>query len=312
VVVTDKTSREPDLAVNVGGIRMKNPVMVASGTFGYGPEYSEIVDLNRLGALVVKGISLEPWEGNATPRMVEVPGGLVNAIGLQNPGVEGFVSEYLPFLRDFDVPVIVNTWGRTVEEYAAVARALDGVEGVAGIEVNISCPNIKEGGISFGTDPVSAAAVVSATRECTRLPLMPKLPPNVPDIGVLARAVEEAGADAVSLINTIPAMVIDVETRRPILANQVGGLSGPAVHPVAVKQVWETARAVNIPVVGMGGVTGPTEALEFLVAGATAVAVGTANFADPCTAFHVIEGIAAYLQKHGMDCVTQVTGTVET
>lgn len=302
----------PDLSVDVGGIRMKNPVMVASGTFGYGPEYAEVVDLNRLGALVVKGISLEPWEGNATPRMVEVPGGLVNAIGLQNPGVEGFVREYLPFLRDFDVPVIVNIWGRTVEEYADVARALDGVDGVAGIEVNISCPNIKEGGISFGTDPAAAAGVVGAVRACTGLPLMPKLPPNVPDIGALAWAVEEAGADAVSLINTIPAMVIDVETRRPVLANNVGGLSGPAVHPVAVKQVWEASRAVTVPVVGMGGVTGPTEALEFLIAGATAVAVGTANFTDPCTALRVIEGIAAYLETHGMDRVTQVTGTLET
>ncbi|NQT93503.1 MAG: dihydroorotate dehydrogenase [Lentisphaerae bacterium] len=301
----------PDLAVDIGGIRMKNPVMVASGTFGYGPEYADVVDLNRLGALVVKGISLEPWEGNATPRMVEVPGGLVNAIGLQNPGVAGFVDEYLPFLRNFDVPVIVNIWGRTVEEYAGVARALDAVEGVAGIEVNISCPNIKEGGISFGTDPASAAGVVAAVRESTALPLIPKLPPNVPDIGVIARAVEEAGADAVSLINTIPAMVIDVETRRPVLANTVGGLSGPAIHAVAVKQVWETAGAVGIPVVGMGGVTGPAEALEFIIAGATAVAVGTASFADPCTATRVIEGISDYLRDHGIDGVASLTGTLE-
>lgn len=289
---------------------MKNPVMVASGTFGYGREYADLVDLNELGALVVKGIGLDPWEGNATPRLVEVPGGLVNAIGLQNPGVAGFISDYLPFLRDYSVPVIVNIWGRTVAEYAEVAARLDGVDGVAGLELNISCPNIKEGGLAFGTDPGAAREVIAAARRRTGLPLIPKLSPNVSDIAVFARVAEECGADAVSLINSVPAMVIDVETRRPVLANVVGGLTGPAVHPIAVKQVWEAARAVNIPVVGMGGICDARDAVEFLVAGAAAVAVGTATFAEPLTAVNVVRGIEEYLVAHGLSSVSDVVGTV--
>jgi len=297
--------------VNIGGIRMKNPVMVASGTFGYGSEYAGLVDLNRLGAIVVKGIRTEPCEGNRTPRMVEVPGGLVNAIGLQGPGVDQFVSDYMPFLRKYDVPVIVNIWGKTIAEYAEVARRLDGVNGVRGLEVNISCPNIKQGGLAFGTDPRMARRVVAAVRKGTRLPVIPKLSPNVSNVGAFARAVEEAGADAVSLINTLPAMVIDVETRRPVLANVVGGLSGPAVHPVAVKMVWEAAKAVKIPVIGMGGITGPREALEFIIAGASAVAVGTANFTDPTTALRVIAGIEEYLRRHRIARVRDLVGTME-
>jgi dihydroorotate dehydrogenase (NAD+) catalytic subunit len=271
-----------------------------------------LVDVSRLGAVVVKGIRLTPCEGNATPRMVEVPGGLINAIGLQGPGVEKFVLDYLPPLRKLNVPVIVNIWGTTIGEYAEVAARLDGAAGVDGLEINISCPNIKKGGLAFGTDPRMAAKVVGAVRKATRLPIMPKLSPNVPDIRVFARAVEEAGADAVSLVNTFPSMVIDVETRRPVLANRVGGLSGPAIHPVAVKLVWEAASAVRrIPIVGMGGIVGAREALEFLIAGASAVAVGTANFTDPTTALKVIEGIEAYLARHRIRKVGDLVGTLK-
>lgn len=299
------------MEVVVGGIRMKNPVMVASGTFGYGAEYADLVDINRLGAVVVKGISLEPCEGNPPPRLVEVTGGLVNAIGLQGPGVEKFIKEHMPFLRQFDVPVIVNIWGRTIKEYAEVAARFDGVQGVSGLELNISCPNIKEGGMAFGTDPKITGEVITSARKKTKLPLIPKLSPAVSDIAMFARVAEESGADAVSLINTLPAMVIDVETRRPVLANAVGGLSGPAIHPVAVKLVWEAAKVVNIPVIGMGGITGAGEALEFIIAGAAAVAVGTATFTDPMTALKVIDGIEDYLRKHGVGDVNELVGTIE-
>jgi len=299
------------MAVNIGGIRMKNPVMVASGTFGYGPEYADLVDLDMLGAIVVKGIRAEPWEGNPTPRTVEVPGGLLNAIGLQNPGAERFIAEYLPFLRRFDVPVIVNIWGRTIKEYELVAERFKGVKGVSGLEINISCPNIKKGGLAFGTDPKRMAEVISAVRKKTKLPLIPKLSPSVPDIAVFARVAEDCGADAISLINTLPAMVIDIETRSPVLANVVGGLSGPAIHPVAVKLVWEAAKAVKIPVIGIGGVTDARSAIELMIAGASAVAVGTANFTDPTTPGSVIEGIEQYLKKHGMLNVKELIGSIE-
>ena len=304
-------SSQPDLRVQIGGLRMQNPVMVASGTFGYGPEYADLVDLSRLGAVVVKGISLEPWQGNLTPRMVEVPGGLVNAIGLQNPGVQGFVAQYLPFLRRCDVPVIVNIWGRTVEDYAEVAARLSDCAGVHGLEINISCPNIKEGGIAFGTDTSMTGRVVAAVRKRTRLPLIPKLAPNVSRIADFARACADQGADAISLINSYPAMVIDVATRRPVLANVTGGLSGPAIHPIAVKLIYEAAQAVRIPVIGIGGITRPADALEFIIAGATAVAIGTANFTEPGTALEVIDGIAAYLAAHGLDSVHALVGTVQ-
>ena len=272
---------------------------VASGTFGYGREYAGLVDIRRLGAVTVKGVRLQPWPGNPLPRHVEVPGGMVNAIGLQGPGVDGLIRDYLPPLRDMGVPVIVNIWGTSEEEYAAVAERLDGVPGVAGVELNISCPNVKEGGHAFGTDPRVAASLVAAVRRRTTLPLIPKLAPNVPSVAVFARAVADAGADALALINTLPAMVIDIETRRPVLANVVGGLSGPAIHPVAVKLVWEAAQAVRLPIVAMGGITGPEQAIEFLIAGAAAVAVGTANFIDPSTPLRVIDGIRAYCARHG-------------
>ncbi len=291
---------------------MKNPVAVASGTFGYGKEYAELIDVTRLGAITVKGIRAQPWPGNALPRHVEVPGGMVNAIGLQGPGVDGFVEEYMPFLRTTGVPVIVNIWGTSEQEYAEVARRFSDVEGVAGLELNISCPNVKEGGHAFGTDPRTVASLVVAVRRATKLPILPKLAPNVPDIKVFVRAAQEAGADALAMINTLPAMVIDIETRRPVLANTVGGLSGPAIHPVAVKLVWEAAQVARIPILAMGGISGPEQAIEFLIAGATAVAVGTANFIDPSTPLRVLDGIGDYLRRHGMRGVAELTGTVVT
>lgn len=300
----------PDLKVRLGGLELANPVMVASGTFGYGPEYADLVDLDRLGAIVVKGICLEPHRGNPTPRTVETASGLINAIGLPGPGVEGFVRDYMPFLRRHRAPVIVNIWGRTVEEYAEVARRFDVVDGVAALEINVSCPNIKEGSKAFGTNPDSFRRVVDAVRAATRRPVMPKLAPNVSDIALFARAAEECGADAVSLINSIPAMAIDIETRLPKLGNVTGGLSGPAIHPVAVKLVWEAARAVRIPVVAMGGIASPADAVEFIIAGASAVAVGTANFVDPGTALRVVDGIRDYLLRHGLASVEALRGTV--
>ncbi len=301
----------PDMGVTIAGIRMRNPVMVASGTFGYGHEYADLVDLNRLGAIVVKGICLKSCDGNPPPRLVEVPGGLVNAIGLQGPGVKGFEAQYLPFLRQQDTPVLVNIWGRTMEEYGLVAAGFDGMPGVAGLEINISCPNVKEGGIAFGTDLRMAAKVIATVRKQTRLPLIPKLSPNVAGIGAFARMAEEEGADAVSLINTLPALVIDPETRRPVLSNGVGGLSGSGIHHFAVKQVWDAAQAVSIPVIGMGGISEPEDAVRFLLAGATAVAVGTATFIDPTTAIRVIEGLEAYLERHGLGAVRELVGAVD-
>jgi len=308
--VKQQPMRNVDLSVDLGGIRMKNPVTVASGTFGYGQEYAELIDVTRLGAITVKGIRLQAWPGNPLPRHVEVSGGMVNAIGLQGPGVDGFARDYMPFLRGAQVPVIVNIWGTSEDEYAEVARRLSDVEGVAGLELNISCPNVKEGGHAFGTDPRTVASLVAAVRRATRLPLMPKLAPNVPDIRVFVRAAQEAGADALALINTLPAIVIDIETRRPVLANKVGGLSGLAIHPVAVKLVWEAAQAARVPLLAMGGIMGPEQAIEFLIVGATAVAVGTANFIDPSTPLRVLDGIEAYLVKHGMRSVKDLSGSL--
>ena len=299
-----------DLAVNLGGIRMANPVTVASGTFGYGKEYADLVDISKLGAITVKGIRLQPWQGNALPRHVEVPGGMINAIGLQGPGVEGFIRDYMPFLQKVGVPVIVNIWGTSTEEYAEVARHLSDVPGVSGLDLNISCPNVKEGGHAFGTDPKTVATLVAAVRAATKLPLLPKLAPNVPDIKLFVRAAQESGADAISMINTIPAMAIDIETRKPILANKVGGLSGSPIHPVAVKLVYEAAQVATVPILAMGGIMEPCHAIELMIAGATAVAVGTANFIDPSTPLRVIDGIAAYLEKHQMSSVAQLTKSI--
>lgn len=302
---------QPKLAIDIAGIRMKNPVMVASGTFGYGPEYADLVDLSKLGAIVVKGISLKPWGGNRTPRLVEVPGGLINAIGLQNPGFDGFCEKYMPFLRQHDVAVIVNIWGKTVEDYADVAARFNDVEGVHALEVNISCPNIKAGGSAFGTNLEATARVVAAVRARTRLPIIPKLAPNVSDIGAFAKVCVENGADALSLINSFPAMAIDIETRRPILANVTGGLSGPGIHPIAVKLVYEAAKAVKVPLIAIGGITSAKEALEFMIAGATAVAVGTANFTEPQTALGVVDGIEDYLKRHSLPSVAALVGSIQ-
>ena len=299
-----------DLSVNLGGVAMKTPVTVASGTFGYGREYAGLVDITRLGAVTVKGLRMSECAGNPLPRHAEVPGGLVNAIGLQGVGVDVFIRGYLPFLREKGVPVIVNIWGTTEEEYVAVAERLTGVDGVSALEVNISCPNVKEGGATFGADPQAAGALVAKIRRHTTLPLIPKLAPNVPDIRPFALAMEDAGANALSLINTIPAMVIDIETRRPVLANKTGGLSGPAIHPVAVKLVHDAARAVKIPILAMGGVMEARDAIEFIIAGATAVAVGTANFVDPQTALRVTDGIADYLRRHGFESARQLVGRI--
>jgi dihydroorotate dehydrogenase (NAD+) catalytic subunit len=301
----------PDMSVVFGRIPMRNPVAVASGTFGYGPEYADLIDLNRLGAVVVKGISPEPVPGNPPPRTVEVASGLINAIGLQNPGVQGFLDEYLPFLRKYDVPVIVNIWGRSIEDYERVAERFDAAEGVAGLEVNVSCPNIKEGSCLFSSNLDLFRRVIDAVRKKTKLPMIPKLAPDIANIRAFAKAAEECGADAISLINSVPAMAIDVETRKPKLGNVTGGLSGPAIRPIAVKLVWEAARAVKIPVMGIGGIACAADALEFLIAGASAVAVGTANFTHPPTALEVVSGIEAYLVRHGLNSVRELVGSLK-
>ena len=295
-----------DLSVDVGGLSMPNPVTVASGTYGYGREYAQLVDLRRLGAVTAKGICLERCDGNPQPRIAEVPGGMLNAIGLQGPGVRQFVRTALPFLRQLGVKAICNVWGKTEAEYAEVCRILSDAPGASAIELNVSCPNVHAGGAAFGTDPAVLARVVAGARAATALPLFVKLAPNVPDIAVFARAARDAGADALSVCNTVPAMKIDVERRRPFLANVQGGLSGAAIHPVAVRLVWQASRATALPVIGMGGIFTAEDALEMLCAGATAVAVGTANFVDPETPFRIIDGIRAYMERHGMRRVSEI------
>lgn len=276
------------------GIHLQNPVMTASGTFGYGREYNELIDIKKLGAIVVKGVSPDAWPGNPVPRIAETPAGMLNSIGLQNPGVDHFISDDLPWLVQNAPPVIVNVVGKSVAEYAQVAAKLDAAKGVAALEVNISCPNVKQGGLSFGTDPYAAAEVIAAVRAVTRLPVIAKLSPNITDIAEMAKAVVDAGANAVSLINTLMGMVIDVQQRRPLLANIVGGLSGPAIRPVAVRMVWQVYQAVNVPIIGMGGITCAADALQFIMAGASAVAVGTATFVNPGATLEVISGLDDY------------------
>ena len=300
-----------NLSVELGNLRLQNPVMVASGTFGYGIEYSQLVDLNQLGAVVVKGIRLGPVRGNPTPRTVEVASGLINAIGLQGPGVDGFIEKYWPFLETLKVPTIINIWGTTVEEYAEVTRRFDALAGVGALELNVSCPNIKEGGAQFGTDVKLLGQVVAACRRATSLPLITKLSPNVVSIAPYAQAAEDAGSDALSIMNSFPAMAIDIETRRPRLANVTGGLTGPCIKPIAIKLVWEAAKAVKIPVIGMGGIQNAADAIEFLLAGATAVAVGTANFYEPQTALQVIAGIREFMQRNGIADVRALVGAVQ-
>ena len=301
-----------NLSVQIGKLTLQNPVTVASGTFGYGREYAQLLDLNQLGAVVVKGIRLGPVRGNRTPRTVEVTSGMLNAIGLQGPGVEGFIGKYWPFLRELKVPTIINIWGTTVEEYAEVARRFDALGGVGALELNVSCPNIKEGGAQFGTDCRLLAQVVAACRRATSLPLITKMSPNVPSIVTYARAAEEAGSDALAVTNSVPAMAIDIETCRPRLGNVTGGLTGPCIKPIAIKLVWEAAKAVKIPIIGMGGIQEAADAIEFMMAGASAVAVGTANFYEPQTALQVIAGIRAFMERKGLEDVRQLVGTVET
>ena len=297
-----------NLSVSVGGLQLKNPVMTASGTFGYGEEYAEFFDLSGLGAVVVKGLSISPKEGNPPPRIIETASGMLNAIGLQNIGIERFVAEKIPFLRTYDTKVIVNFFGDSVEEYVAAAERLSSVEGIHGLEMNISCPNKQEGWCIFGTDARVTGQVVQAVRNATRLPLIVKLSPNVTDIAQIARAAEDAGADALSLINTLTGMVIDVRTKKPRLANRTGGLSGPAIKPVAVRMVYEVFRAVKIPLIGMGGIMNAEDALEFIFAGATAVAVGTASFIHPTAAVEILEGIQAYAEREGAGDISSLTG----
>ncbi|SMC74353.1 dihydroorotate dehydrogenase [Sporomusa malonica] len=297
------------LSVDIAGIKMKTPVMTASGTFGFGLEYSDFVDLNQVGAIVVKGTTLAPKAGNSGRRMAETPAGMLNSIGLENPGVEEFVTETMPKLAKYQVPVIVNISGNTVEEYGELAARLN-QSGIAGLEVNISCPNVKQGGIAFGTCPDSATEVVRAVKAKTNLPVIVKLSPNVTDVVLMARAVEAAGADAISMINTLLGMAIDIRTWRPVLGNTVGGLSGPAVKPVAVRMVWQVAKAVNVPVIGMGGIMSAEDAIEFMLAGASAVAVGTANFVNPYISVEMAEGIRDYLTKRGLTQVSELIGKV--
>ena len=299
------------MAVNLGGIEMKNPVTVASGTFGYGQEYAGLFDISRLGAVTVKGIRACPWPGNPLPRHTEVPGGMMNAIGLQGPGVEAFIAEDMPFLVERQVPTIVNIWGTSVEEYAQVAARLTGVPGVVGLELNVSCPNVKEGGASFGTRVETFAEVVKAVRAATTLPILPKLAPNVPDVRPFVKAAQEAGANAISLINTLPAMAVDLETRRPVLANRVGGLSGAGIHPIALKHVWEAAQVAEVPLLAMGGIFTAKDALDFILVGATAVAVGTATFIDPLAPLHVLAGMEAWLDAHGIADINDFRGTLK-
>jgi dihydroorotate dehydrogenase (NAD+) catalytic subunit len=300
-----------DLSVQIGTLRLTNPIIAASGCFGYGVEYAEAVDLSTLGGVAVKGLFLEEREGHPPERIVETPAGMLNAIGLQGIGVHRFVREKLPELRERRAVVIVNICGTTVDEYVELARILSDAEGVAALELNISCPNIKEGGITFGCHLGGTFDVVSAVRKVTSLPVIPKLTPNVTDVASFARASEEAGADAISLVNTFLAMAIDVETRRPKLSNVMGGLSGPAIRPIAVRMVYECRTAVKIPVIGMGGIASARDALEFIIAGATAVQVGTANFVDPFIWTKLVDGLTDYMRRHGIAHVSELIGSID-
>jgi dihydroorotate dehydrogenase (NAD+) catalytic subunit len=306
-----ETIISPDLAVSIGSLRLPNPVMTASGTFGYGREYEPFVNLGSLGAVVVKGISLLPRPGNPPPRIVETACGMLNAIGLQNVGVERFISDKMPYLRDRKCRVIVNILGESVEEYCQLVERLSDVEGISAIELNISCPNVKKGGVAFGTSESMAHDLTRTVRKRTKMPLIVKLSPNVTDIGAMASAVEEGGADAVSLINTLIGMAISVKTRRPVLANTIGGLSGPAIKPVALRMVYQTADRVKIPVIGIGGISTWEDAMEFILAGASAIQVGTANFINPKAVDEIRSGISAYLQAQGIGAIRDLIGAAK-
>lgn len=297
-----------NLSVDLGGVKLNNPVIVASGTFGYGREYEDYMNIAELGAVIVKGTTLNPRPGNPAPRITETPSGMLNAIGLENPGVDIFVQEHLPYLAQKNVTVIANIAGNTVDEYAAIAARLEGKAGIAGIELNISCPNVKQGGMQFGTDPGLVKEVVEAVKSATTLPVIPKLSPNVTDIVAIARAAWKGGADALSMINTLMGMAIDIKTRRPVLANVVGGLSGPAIKPVALRMVCQVYREIPLPILGGGGIMNTNDALEFILAGATAVSIGTANFINPRAGIDIIDGIGQYLDECGMADISEFIG----
>ena len=300
------------LNTKIGSLELKNPVMTASGTFGYGTEYADFMDINRLGAIIVKGTTLNPRQGNPYPRMAETPSGMLNAVGLQNKGVDYFVDHIYPEVRKFQTNVIVNVSGSSIEDYAQCASIINTLDDIPAIELNISCPNVKQGGMAFGVKPESAAQVVSAVRKAYDKTLIVKLSPNVTDITEIARAVEGAGADSVSLINTMLGMAIDAERRKPILSTVTGGMSGPAVKPVALRMVWQVAKAVKIPVIGLGGICSATDAIEFLLVGASAIQIGTANFIDPAVSEKVVDGIEEYLTRHGFNSVQEIIGALET
>lgn len=305
---------KPNLEVKIAGIKLKNPVITASGTFGYGQEYAPFVDLNRLGAIVLKGITLKPKMGNPPPRIIETPSGMLNAIGLQNVGVEMLIKEKLPYLQKFNTPVIINISGDTVEEYVELVRRLGEISeemGVAGLEVNISCPNVKKGGMAWGTDAKATYKIINNIRKTTSLPLIVKLTPNVTDIKIIAQAAEEAGADALSLINTLIGMAVDIDSRKPKLSNVSGGLSGPAVKPVALWMVWQVFQTVNIPVTGIGGIIKVEDALEFIIAGARAIEIGTANFVNPRVTIEIIEGIEKYLTESNIKDINELVGSMK-
>lgn len=296
-------------SVNLCGVELKNPVMTASGTFGSGEEYSEFVDLNRLGAVVTKGVANVPWPGNPTPRVAEVYGGMLNAVGLQNPGIDVFCSRDIPFLKQYDTKIIVNVCGRSTADYLEVVERLSD-EPVDMLEINISCPNVKEGGIAFGQDPKLVEQITNEIKKIAKQPVIMKLSPNVTDITEMARAAEAGGADCLSLINTLTGMKIDIDRRTFVLANKTGGMSGPAIHPIAVRMVYQTAQAVKLPIIGMGGIATAEDAIEMILAGATAVSVGTANFADPCATIKIADGIEAYMRKHDLTDISELIGGV--
>jgi len=300
----------PDLSVDIGGLKLKNPILTASGTFGYGEEYASFINLNDLGAIIVKGLSLKPRMGNPPPRIIETASGMLNAIGLQNVGVHAFIEKKMPYLRTLEVPVIANILGENAEEYRQIAELLSRAPGVAALEVNISCPNVSKGGIAFGANPDSAMDVVRRVKTVTDLPVIVKLSPNVTDIAMIAEAVESAGADALSLINTITGMSVDIERRIPHLKNITGGLSGPAIKPIALRMVWQVVNRVKIPVIGVGGIMDASDALEFLIVGATAVQIGTANFINPQSTIHILNGLHAYMEKHHIGNIHEIIGTL--
>jgi len=305
-------NQKPDLSVKVAGVRFSNPVLVASGTFGYGEEYDVLIDLSKLGGIITKSITLSPREGNPPPRTVETTCGMLNAIGLANVGVDRFIKEKLPFLRKLGTRIIVNVAGSTIQEYVEVVRRLNRCKGIDMLEINISCPNVEEGGLAFGSKPQSAHACIKQIKDHTSYPLIAKLSPNVTDIAEVACAVEEAGADAVSLINTLIGMAIDTEKRKPILGNITGGLSGPAIKPVALAMVWKVAKAINFPIIGIGGIMNTQDALEFFLAGACMIQIGTANFVDPQTSVKIVNGLNGYLREKKIKRITDLVGKIET